>query len=322
METKLASGDTIRVVAPSLSLGIISKEVCNIADERFRDLGLKVEFGKKVGEMNNHLSSSIQSRTEDLHDAYGDNDTKAIFAVIGGNNCNQLLSHLDWHLIKSNPKPLIGFSDTTALQNAILAKTGHISYSGPAYSTFGQKLYFDYTLDYFKKAVMSEGPYEIKPSEIWTDDQWFIDQDNRNVQENKGWLPIHEGEAAGRIVGGNLRTFSALFGTPYMPDLAGSVLFLEDDETEGFNEFDRSLQSLMHQPGFGDVCGIVLGRFQIKSAMKDEFIKELFNTRPELNALPIIANVDFGHTSPMITYPIGGQVKIQIGQGQSTIVIG
>jgi len=318
---KIQAGDTVRVVAPSFSLSIISEEVRTIANQRFDELGLTLEFGKNIEEINNHLSSSIKSRVEDLHDAYRNKNVKAIFAVIGGYNCNQLLSYLDWDLIKQNPKPLIGYSDTTALQNAVLAKVGHVSYSGPAYSTFGQKLYFDYTLEHFKKIVTEAGSVELTPSEIWTDDQWFIDQEKRNVYKNIGWLPVHEGEASGKIIGGNLRTLASLFGTEYMPDLQDTILFLEDDECEKFNEFDRLLQSLMHQPGFFGVRGIVLGRFQVASEMNNENILELFKTRPELDQIPVIANVDFGHTNPMITYPIGGKATIKISEPNSVIEI-
>lgn len=302
----------MRVVAPSFSLGIISEEVQEIANQRFEEIGLKLEFGERVNEINCHLSSSIESRIADLHAAYEDKQIKAIFAVIGGYNCNQLLSHIDWDLIKRNPKPLIGYSDTTALQNAIYAKTGQRCFSGPAYSTFGQKYYFDYTLEYFKKILMSNELVKIKPSKNWTDDQWFIDQENRHLHANEGWMVVNEGSAQGRIVGGNLGTFNALFGTEYMPDLNNTILFLEGDECEKFNEFDRLFQSLLHQPGFNGVRGIVLGRFQVASEMTEDKIREFFSIRPELSDLPIVANVDFGHTSPIITYPIGGTANLEV----------
>jgi muramoyltetrapeptide carboxypeptidase len=318
---KLSSGDTVRIVAPSLSMAIISKEVREIAIERLESIGLKVEFGAHVEEVDNHMSSSVASRVQDLHDAYTDKSIKAIFAVIGGHNANQLLSALDWKLIKENPKPLIGYSDTTALQNAILARTGAISYSGPAFSTFGQKLHFDYTLQSFVDAVMKDAQFGLKPSDSWSDDLWFLDQDKRQLHVNEGWLEVNPGEATGRIVGGNLGTLSLLFGTEYMPDLKDSILFIEDDDCEQFNEFDRLLQSLVHQPGFDEVRGIVLGRFQTASQMNNALILELFKTRKEFKNMPVIANVDFGHTSPMITYPVGGSVRMKAVSGISSIVI-
>lgn len=92
---KLVAGDTVRVVAPSFSLKIISEDVRSIANKRFAEMGITLEFAEHVEEMNDHLSSDIKSRVNDLHTAYTDKNVKAIFAVIGGYNSNQLLSHLD-----------------------------------------------------------------------------------------------------------------------------------------------------------------------------------------------------------------------------------
>lgn len=102
------------------------------------------------------MSSSIKSRVEDLHDAYKDKSIKAIFTVIGGFNSNQLLKYLDYDLIKGNPKILCGYSDITALTNAITAKTGIVSYSGLHFSTWAMKKEFEYNLEYFRKCLMNE----------------------------------------------------------------------------------------------------------------------------------------------------------------------
>ncbi len=159
---KLKLGDEVRVIAPAMSYSIFSEELKSIANKRFEDLGLKLSFGKHINEKNDFTSSSIESRIEDLHDAFRDKNVKAIFTAIGGANSNQLLKYTDWELIKNNPKIFCGFSDITALNNSIFAKTGLVTYSGPHYSTFGQKLHFDYTLDYLKKCVMSNDQIEIK----------------------------------------------------------------------------------------------------------------------------------------------------------------
>lgn len=169
--------------------------------------------------------------------------------------------------------------------------------------------------------LMENNPVEMQPSEIWTDDQWFIDQENRNVHKNEGWLVISEGSTTGRIVGGNFGTLSKLFGTEYMPGLRDTILFLEDDKCEKFDEFDRLLQSLIHQPGFSGIKGIVLGHFQVGNEMSNKHIKELFSIRPELGSIPVIANVDFGHTSPIITYPTRGNATINVKESGSTIEI-
>jgi muramoyltetrapeptide carboxypeptidase len=307
---KLEKGDEIRVVAPSRSISIISQANREIANGRLADLGLKISFSKNVEETDDFGSSSIKSRVADLHKAFLDKKVKAVFTVIGGFNCNQLLKYLDWNIIKNNPKIFIGYSDTTALQNAIFAKTGLVTYSGPAWSTFGQKLHFDYTMDSFKKCLMVDEPVEIAPSKEWTDDAWYMDQDKRNPIKNDGWLVINKGKATGTILGANLCTFNLLQGTEYMPSLKDSVLFLEDDDTSKYVDFDRNLQSLIHLPDFKGVKGIVIGRFQNVSKMTNEKLIKIIKTKAELKNIPVIANVDFGHTSPIITFPIGGEVSI------------
>lgn len=157
---------------------------------------------------------------------------------------------------------------------------------------------------------MSEASFEIKPSENWSDDFWYKDQKNRNLIKNPGWLVINEGKAKGTLLGGNLCTLNLLQGTEYIPELNDSVLFLEDDETSKSYDFDRNLQSLIHLPAFGGVKGIVIGRFQNASRMTDIKLKKIIETKSKLKEIPVIANVDFGHSDPKITFPLGGEVKI------------
>jgi len=123
-------------------------------------------------------------------------------------------------------------------------------------------------------------------------------------------LVINEGESEGTILGANLCTFNLLQGTEYFPNLSDSILFLEDDEESKPHAFDRDLQSLIHLPEFGGVRGIVIGRFQKASGMTDAMLKKIIETKSELKNIPVIANVDFGHTDPKITFPVGGEVKI------------
>jgi muramoyltetrapeptide carboxypeptidase LdcA involved in peptidoglycan recycling len=110
-----------------------------------------------------------------------------------------------------------------------------------------------------------------------------------------------------------------LQGTEFFPDLNDSVLFIEDDlETKPTN-FDRDLQSLIHLPSFIGVKGIVIGRFQNDSKMTNEKLVKIIKTKEELKNIPVIANVDFGHTSPIITFPIGGEVSIDTKKKEISI---
>ena len=138
----------------------------------------------------------------------------------------------------------------------------------------------------------------------------YKDQENRKPIKNDGWLVINKGKASGTILGANLCTFNLLQGTDFMPNLKNSILFIEDDDTSKYVDFDRNLQSLIHLPSFGGVKGIVIGRFQKASEMTNEKLIKIIKSKSELKNIPVIANVDFGHTSPIITFPIGGEASI------------
>lgn len=320
---KFQQGDMIRIIAPSQSLSTAPKEIQNIAQENFELLGLRVTFGKHVNESNLFESSSIQARIQDINDAFTDKEVKAVIAARGGYNCNQLLGYIDWEIIRSNPKIFCGFSDITVLCNAIYAKTGLVTYCGPNYTTFGQKKYLEYTIEYFKRCLIDNKPFEVKPSKVWLDDKWKENQDKRNPIQNEGYLVVNEGKAEGTLLGGNLCSFNLLQGTQYFPNLTDAILFFEEDEqAKEYTaiEFDRNLQSVIQQPQFSSVRGIVLGRFQIASKVTNKMIIEIIKTKKELDNIPVIANVDFGHTDPKITFPIGGRVKIDTDKSLLKII--
>ncbi len=314
---KLEEGDEVRVIAPSRSLSIISSDVRKLAERNLESLGLEVTYSEHAEESGEFRSPSLSSRLSDIHAAFSDSGVKAILSSIGGWNANQLLPHLDYSLIAQCSKIFCGYSDITALQNAIYAKTGMVTYSGPHFSSFGMEEGLEYTVEYFRKCLFSESPFEILPSPRWSEDEWFIDQEDRTFIDNPGHFIINEGLANGEIVGGNLGTFSLLKGTEYMPDLEGKVLFFEDcleSPTSYLCDFDRELTSLMQQPGFEDVEAIVLGRLQSVKGLTRQRLKEklvlLVEAKSELDNIPVIGGVDFGHTTPQITFPIGGTVEI------------
>jgi muramoyltetrapeptide carboxypeptidase len=318
---KLKKGDEIRVIAPARSMAIISKDVKMFAKEKLESMGFKVSFGKNIDEVDEFMSSSIKSRIEDLHDAFKDKNVKAILTVIGGFNSNQLLN---WELIKENPKILCGYSDITTLQNSIFGKTGIITYSGPHFSSFGMKKGFEYIEEYFRKCLLEDKEFEVHASKEWSNDSWYKDQENREFKKNKGYLVINEGEAQGTIMGGNLCTFNLLHGTEFIPNFKDTILFIEDcveGEDVFVVNFDRDLQSIIHQPGFEKVKGIIIGRFEKNSGMTDEKLIKIIKTKKELEKLPVIAYVDFGHTNPMITFPVGGKVKMIADKKDPKIII-
>ena len=312
---KLKLGDEIRVIAPARSMSLLSKENILLAKEKIEAEGFIVSFSKHCEESDMFMSSSIESRVEDIHQAFQDKNVKAILTVIGGFNSNQILSYLDYDLIKNNPKILCSFSDITALLNAITAKTGLITYHGLHFSTWAMKREFEYNLEYFQKCLIQKEPFEVKPSPTWSDDAWYIDQEKRNLIKNEDFVILNEGQVEGKILGGNLCTFNLLQGTEFMPDITDSILFIEDDNMAGdlFSiDFDRNLQSLIHQPNFDKVKGIVIGRFQKKVDINIDKLKYIISSKKELSNMPILANVNFGHANPIITFPIGGRGLLKI----------
>jgi len=308
---KLKPGDELRIISPARSLSLIAAEQRKIAKEQLQKLGFRISFSVNSFEKDEFVSSSIDSRIEDLHEAFLDPNVKGILTTIGGFNSNQLLRYIDYSIIAEHPKRLCGYSDITALSNAIYAKTGLVTYSGPHFSSFAMLHDNEYTTEYFRKLMMDNKEIVVRPSKHWSDDEWYLDQENRVFIRNEGPFIINDGEAKGIIIGGNLCTLNLLQGTEYMPSLKNSILFLEDDYESSPATFDRDLQSLIHQPDFQHVKGLVIGRFQQGSRMTKELLIKIITSKEELSDIPVIADVDFGHTSPMITFPVGGQASLR-----------
>lgn len=321
---KIRRGHGVRIVAPSRSLGLewITDDIIARATDRLQSYGLEVSFGDHVRELNAFQSSAIAHRVADLHAAFQDDAVHMILTVTGGFNVNEILPYLDYDLIRAHPKVLCGYSDITALQHALYALTGLVTYAGPHFFDFGEKKHFEYTEQSFRDCVFSTEPLILHPSPSWSDDRWGRDQNNRTLHNNSGWQSIVPGEAKGVIIGSNQVTFHALSNTPYMPTFTEpTVLFLEEDHEQTMYTFARTLTSLTERSDFDRVCGLVFGRFQPESRIDNTLFTEYIRTHPRLRSLPSIANVDFGHTTPRITFPIGGHVDMRVDQQHSIITL-
>lgn len=304
--SKLKPGDEVRVIAPSRSQAIVWQDAHHHAIDFWQNEGFNLTYSKNCRELDQYHSSSIASRVEDLHEAFLDPNVKMVITSLGGFNSNQLLRHLDFELIAKNPKILCGYSDITALLNAIYAKTGLVTYHGPHYSTFGFDGEPDYTRQAFFDCLMKDAPIKVTPSKVAS--QYFI---------------IQEGVCEGTIIGGNLCTLNLLQGTPYMPDICNKVLFLEDDNIMGeyFSyEFDRNLESLLQVEGADTIKGIVFGRFEKSCGLTLERITDIVRDKVPSN-IPVVFGADFGHVFPIITFPIGGTVSVQANKNLAEIII-
>ncbi len=254
-------------------------------------------FSKNCRETNIFQSSSVHSRVDDIHEAFADRNVKAVMACIGGFNANEILPYLDYELVKANPKILCGYSDITALLNAVYAKTGLVTYHAPHLAALGFLNEREYTQKYFSECMMNNESIVVTHSET-----------------AQGYIAIQEGKCEGEIIGGNLCTLNLLQGTPYMPDIKNKVLFLEDDNIMGdyfVCEFDRNLQSLLQIDGADTIRGIVFGRFDESCKMTEDIVKAIVKGKVSPD-IPIVFGVDFGHVFPMISFPIGGRVSLLV----------
>lgn len=311
----LKKGDLLRVISFGLSLKDVSIHQRKICNKNLKKLGLRVSLGSHVEKTDEFGTSSVMDRIEDLNEALINPKVKLILSGVGGMNTAQILKSINWILLKNNPKIYCGFSDITVLLNAIYAKTGIVTYYGPFYGTFGMKKGIEYTLKKFKKCLFSKEPFILNFADSWSDDFWWFDQDNRKFISNLGPLIINEGKAKGKLVGGHLTSFSTLFGTEFMPDLSGSILMIEENGEIRPRSFDRLLQSLIHQKGFNKVKAILIGRFTSTSQINEDILIKIIRNHPELSSIPIVANLNFGHTYPQFTFPIGGVGQINAKKG-------
>lgn len=304
--SKLKLGDEVRVIAPARNLTEVRQDVHHHAVDFWANEGFRLTLSKNCREVGKFHSSSIASRVEDIHDAFRDPNVKMIITCLGGFNSNQLLRHLDYDLIAKNPKILCGYSDITALHNAIYAKTGLVTYHGPHYGTFAFDREAEYTKKAFFDCVMNDAPVIVTPSE--TAGRYYT---------------IQEGICEGTIIGGNLCTLNLLQGTPCMPDIRNKVLFLEDDNIMGDDfcyEFDRNLESLLQTEGAETIKGIVFGRFDDTCGLTVETITDIIQDKVPAD-IPVIFGADFGHVFPMFTFPIGGTARISATKDKAEIQI-
>ena len=304
---KLKKGDHIRVVSPSSSIEHIGGFDANVrAKEKLEELGFDVSFSSNYFEHDLFDSASIASRVEDLHEAFVDPSVDAILATIGGFNCNELLPYLNYDLIAQNPKIFCGYSDTTALLNAIYAKTGMQTYMGPSYSSFKMKEGQEYQSQSWLNAV-TQDDYDLVPSKEWSSDPWYDPTKPRHFMPTE-WKVYNAGSASGTIIGGNLSTFALLRGTPYAPQAENYILFVEEAEGYPPEHFLRELAALLQ--AYPNPQAVIIGRFPKECEMTEEILLAILDKHPLLKTIPVLYDLDFAHTQPLFTITIGAQATL------------
>jgi muramoyltetrapeptide carboxypeptidase LdcA involved in peptidoglycan recycling len=226
----------------------------------------------------------------------------------------QLLEGFNFGLLTSYPKIFCGYSDAGVLWNAIFARTRIVTYYGPNFSTFMNRKAGDYTSRCFQDCLFTPEPLALRPSETWSDDIWIMNQETRTFHRASGWWPVQEGEAEGTLIGGSIHSLNLLQGSEYAPGLEDSILCLEhpSEGKASLLSLDTMLRALALQPGFKGVRGLVIGRYTRAAEIAPNDLRAMLQSIPATASLPVAANFDFGHTTPMMTLPIGGVCRLTV----------
>lgn len=322
----LKQGDTIGIISPSLGLYPFVPHRLNRAIECIESLGFHIKLGKTTKTSNGYVSGTIEDRVDDIHKMFLDNEVKAIITTIGGNHCNQLLKHINYSLIRRNPKIFIGFSDITVLHYAFLSQANLKTFYGPQVMTqFGENPELqEYTLQYFKNVLFKKNRKQvlfIKPSDTWTDEflDWTTKEDQvrpRKYYKNNGYRWLREGKSEGKLLGGCLQSINHLQGTKYWVDPKNSIFFLDIPEGHDFGkgmslaDIDSYFADLDNLDVFSSINALIIGRpigYSLDDLKQFESIIMKYTSR---FSYPIVCNVNIGHTDPIATFPYTSFTKI------------
>jgi muramoyltetrapeptide carboxypeptidase len=319
----LGRGDTIAFISPSSRVNTLFPRRIQKATSFFQTQGFKIKVFYNETLPFDHLSA-IRLRCSEIHSAFSDPGVKAIICTIGGLSADELLPHLDYDLIRKHPKVFCGYSDITILHHALFTQCGLRTFYGPAvipeFGEAGGPMKF--TVDSFFKMVMDKFEKQSIPrsaTHTMEFKNWLsADEDNkpRALIPAPQWKWLKPGRVQGRLYGGCLPSLIQLCGTKYLPDYTGRILLLELPEGDGpgtpFSlDAARSAMANLRNAGILEkVAGIVIGRpYMYDEKMTAAFEKMLVDQSYGLE-IPILANVDTGHSDPMLTLPLDAMVSL------------
>ncbi|OFZ53421.1 MAG: hypothetical protein A2428_10140 [Bdellovibrionales bacterium RIFOXYC1_FULL_54_43] len=318
----LRRGDTLGIVACSTPIQVSNESTIERCYSYFREKGFKIAEAPNCRKTFGHTAGTIKERVAALHQFFRDNKIDGILSYWGGFQSHQLLEYIDYDLIRKNPKPFIGFSDTTALNIALYSQAGLINFSGPAGITFGKPTVPSFTWQHFEDVLMNgNAAHSFQQSKEYSDNPWWQEESKRMLfKPNLGWKVYRNGFATGKLIGGNLGTLLLLAGTKYWPKLKGSILFVEDDEAESPKTMDRMFIQLRHMGVYDQISGMIVGRFHSAVQFKDDDSLEIIlDDALKGYRFPIITNVDFGHTDPLLTIPVGARCTMDTKKPRITL---
>jgi muramoyltetrapeptide carboxypeptidase LdcA involved in peptidoglycan recycling len=316
---RLRPGDTVGIVSPSWGGAAHFPHRVERGIEQLHALGFKTKLGTHALNSTGAVSDNSENRAADIHAFLLDPDVRLVLAAIGGDHSCHLLPLLDFQLIKSHPKLFMGFSDMTVLNVAIWTATKLVTLNGPALLTdFAEyPTMLAYTREWFLKAVTDARPLgRLAPSPVWTEEtlDWRTKRDlerPRAFQESSGWHWLKAGASEGTLIGGCLESLQHLRGTPFWPNWHNVMLFFETSEERPSPEtVDGILMDYENMGVFESLVGMLVGRPMRYSDQEKRALDEVLLERTKRYNFPIVSCMDFGHTAPQLTIPLGCRARI------------
>ncbi|MDX9970348.1 MAG: LD-carboxypeptidase [Candidatus Gracilibacteria bacterium] len=333
---RLKKGDTVAVISPSWGGPFVFPHIYENGIENLKKLGLKIkEFPHtKTDSKFNYMHPEL--RAKDINDAFADPEIKGIVASIGGDDSIRILPFLDAELIYKNPKFFMGYSDTSNI-HFFLNQLGLVSFYGPSVmagfsqmEALGDKFknhIEDFLFNPFENFTYEPYDFYVNGYPDWSDPK-NVGQINEK-HENSGFHFLQgQGIVKGDLIGGCIDTIAFIPGTKYWPEenfWQGKILCLEtSEEKPKFTYIRRILRALGLQNVFKNISGLVIGRLRDYSEEeKDNFessLLEFLKDEFDASTLPVISNVDFGHTDPQIILPFGTKAEIDFENKKFSLI--
>ena len=326
--SRLARNDTVAIVSLSSGIGGDPAFIHRYETGKKR---LETEFGLNVVTMPNtlkgidYLDCHPEARAADLMEAFKNSSIKAIICMIGGDDTIRLLDYVDFEVIKSNPKIFMGYSDTTT-NHFMMYKAGLVSFYGPCiFVEFAENVSMhDYTKHCIQNLLFQpSATFPINPSPIWTSEylEWSEPANSgiarTMINDNKGFELLQGcGVVQGKLLGGCIDVFPMIIGTEIWPtpdEWNGTILFMETSEVcPRPNDVKYILRGLAAQGVISRISGIVFGK-PMNEKYYEEYKHVLLRVVGMENGrgdLPILYNVNFGHTAPICILPYGVTAEI------------
>lgn len=280
---------TIAIIAPSG----YAPNPANVtrAIERLQERGWAVKNLVDLNKKYQRFSADDATRLEQIYQAAEDKEVDIVMALRGGYGISRFLDQIDFERLAATKKLFVGFSDFTAFQLGMLAKTGSITFAGPMMNEdFGSEELHEFSFQHFQQCL-TQSEYHFN----------VATEKNPSVQ------------AQGTFWGGNLSLLTHLIGTPFLPKIEGGILFVEDVNENPYR-VERMLLQLHHAGILAQQKALVLGHFTHFSSTDYDngysFETMLTFLRSKLS-LPIVTGLPFGHGPNKVTLPIGGQVVLR-----------